>query len=432
VIHGGNGVNLILGGFGSDFIVTGEDASEAFGGPGNDFILGADANEQSVGNEGDDWLEQGNLDGSPGDNFDQLARDLIPGNDVYIGSGKIDIMNGEGGDDIMVGSSGPADKYLGASGFDWATFKDHEAGVDIDMGLRAFDAAPPPLQSAAAARFSGIEGLSGSAFGDLLRGDHENALTLPHIGAQGSVLTNVGLIDGLQEFLGAGVTSFGAGNIILGGSGSDVIEGRGGNDLIDGDKWLNVRISVRENADGTGAEIDTYDSMVPLVPLMLNGTYNPGQLRIQREILDGAPDFDTAIFSDVRANYEIVTDANGITTVTHRIIDPDDLTVTEGVDGSDRLTNVERLLFSDGAVVLVEGLNEEPVGLASLSDYSPRAGQTISASLANLSDPDNPGGAIVGPVAYFWQVELDPGTGLFTDLQPEEGDIEGRTIGQTL
>src|SRR5690606_24066743 len=41
-------------------------------------------------------------------------------------------------------------------------------------------------------------------------------------------------------------------------------------------------------------------------------------------------------------------------------------------------------------------------------------------------------GAIVGPVAYFWQVELDPGTGLFTDLQPEEGDIEGRTIGQTL
>ena len=54
---------------------------------------------------------------------------------------------------------------------------------------------------------------------------------------------------------GAGVTSFGSGNIILGGDGSDIIEGRGGNDLIDGDKWLNVRISVRENLDGTGAEI---------------------------------------------------------------------------------------------------------------------------------------------------------------------------------
>ena len=88
--------------------------------------------------------------------------------------------------------------------------------------------------------------------------------------AQGSVLTNIGLIDGLQSFLGAGVTSFGSGNIILGGSGSDIIEGRGGDDLIDGDQWLNVRISVRANLDGTGAELATFDSMVPLVPLMLN------------------------------------------------------------------------------------------------------------------------------------------------------------------
>ena len=32
----------------------------------------------------------------------------------------------------------------------------------------------------------------------------------------------------MQEFLGAGVTSFDAGNIILGGDGSDIIGGRGG------------------------------------------------------------------------------------------------------------------------------------------------------------------------------------------------------------
>ena len=75
------------------------------------------------------------------------------------------------------------------------------------------------------------------------------------------------------------------GNIILGGDGSDIIEGRGGDDLIDGDTWLNVRISVRANADGTGAEIASFDSMAPMVPLMLDGTYNPGQLKIVREIL---------------------------------------------------------------------------------------------------------------------------------------------------
>ena len=162
VIHGGSGVNLILGGFGQDFIVTGEDASEAFGGAGNDFILGADTNEQDLGNEGDDWLEGGLTDGSPGDNFDPLGRDLIIGNDVFIGSGLTDIMNGEGGDDIMYGGSGPGDKYLGASGFDWATFDLSPDGVSMNMAVRANLVGPIPIAAGINARFSFVEGPSGS------------------------------------------------------------------------------------------------------------------------------------------------------------------------------------------------------------------------------------------------------------------------------
>ncbi len=46
------------------------------------------------------------------------------------------------------------------------------------------------------------------------------------------------------------MTSFGAGNIILGGDGSDIIEGRGGDDIIDGDAWLNVRIAVSTRSPG--------------------------------------------------------------------------------------------------------------------------------------------------------------------------------------
>ena len=424
VIHGGNGVNLILGGFGSDFIITGEDASEAFGGPGNDFILGSKANEQDSGNEGDDWLEKGNLDGNPGDNFDVLGRDLVNGNDVYLGDGGPDIMNGQGGDDIMVGSSGPGDKYKGASGFDWATFKDDEFGVNIDMTLRAFDAAPLPASAAAIlARFAQVEGLSGSAFSDILRGDDIDATTIRTAGVNGSVLTNIALIGGLQELLGAGVTFFDAGNIILGGDGSDIIEGRGGNDLIDGDNWLNVRISVRENPDGTGAEIATFDSMVPLIPLMLGGTYNPGQLQIVREILpgDGGFNFDTAAFSGNLADYTIAIDANGtlgdptddIVTVTHN-----DANAVNGIgiDGIDRLTNIERLQFADQSVVLVPGLNNEPVGLLTINDDTPTEDQLLTVSIAGVTDADNPGGAITGPVSYVWQVERRPGTGVFEDI----------------
>jgi len=435
VIHAGNGINLILGGFGKDFIVTGEDSSEAFGGTGDDFILGSNANEQSMGNEGDDWLEQGNLDGSPGDNFDPFGQDLVKGNDVYIGSGQPDIMNGEGGDDIMVGSSGPGDKYLGASGFDWATFKDNTEGVSIDMTLIALNAAPVPAAAGVAARFAQVEGLSGSAHSDVLRGDHADAGVIATAGAQGSLLTNLDLIAGLRELLGdlaagddllqnTADDQFGSGNILLGGKGSDLLEGRGGDDVIEGDAWLNVRIAVHANNDGSGPEIDSYDSMVPLVPLMLNGTYNPGQLVITREILSDSAEFnfDTAVFSDISSNYEIEgafgeiagSDLNGdgFITIVHNVLGE------LGIDGTDQLRNIERLQFNDRSVVLVNGINAEATGLLTVSDTTPEVGTLVSVSAAGIFDADNvaTGGAVSGAVSYFWQVETIPDSGLFDDI----------------
>ena len=140
-----------------------------------------------------------------------------------------------------------------------------------------------------------MEGLSGSRFSDVLRGDEATPTIIARRSAQGNALTNIGLISGLQSSpRRRRHFGFGTGNIILGGDGSDLIEGRGGDDLIDGDKWLNVRISVRANIDGTGPEIASYDSMVPMIPLMLNGTYNPGQLVAVRELKDGVGGFDTA------------------------------------------------------------------------------------------------------------------------------------------
>ncbi|TWC34957.1 Ca2+-binding RTX toxin-like protein [Pseudomonas sp. SJZ079] len=416
VIQGGPGLNLILGGYGQDFIITGEDASEAFGGPGNDFILGSRANEQDIGNEGDDWLETGTADGAPGDNFDPFGRDTVIGNDVFIGDAGPDKFNGEGGDDIMVGSGGEGDRYIGASGYDWATFKNALGGVEVDMDNILFDQVPVPGASGSIlTRFQLMEGLSGSAYGDILHGDNSTPTTLAAAGAQGSVLTNIALINGLQAFLdnmlGAGQTFFDGGNILLGGDGSDIIEGRGGDDLIDGDKWLNVRISVRAGIDAnglpTGPEIATFDSMVPLIPFMMNRTYNPGQLQIVREILpgNGGFSFDTAMFTGPLANYTVVENANGTFTVTDNV----------GLDGTDTLRGIERLQFNDQSVVLVDGLNAEPVGLATINDSTPEVGSLLAANVVGVTDADNPGiGRVTGPVSYFWQV--DRGTGVFEDI----------------
>src|SRR5262245_22958642 len=232
-------------------------------------------------------------------------------------------------------------------------------------------------------RFAEVEGLSGSAFADFLVGDDQNANIIATITARGSILTNIALINGLQDFLGAGVASFGSGNIILGGDGSDIIEGKGGDDLMDGDKWLNVRISVRQNADGTGPEIASFDGMKPLIPFMLNRTYNPGQLVAVREILPGQGGFDTANFQGPRANYTITT-VGGVTTVT-------DISA-KAIDGTDRLTHIERLQFSDQAVVLVPGLNAEPVGALTITDLNGGAiqiGDTLRVSLPGVTDANN-------------------------------------------
>ncbi|WP_085718699.1 peroxidase family protein [Pseudomonas sp. B28(2017)] len=443
VIHSGNGLNLNLGGFGKDFIVTGEDSSEVFGGAGDDFIMGSVADEQLMGNEGDDWIERGTADGAPGDNFDPNGLDPIRGNDIFIGTGSPDRFMAEGGDDIMFGNGGAGDRYLGGSGYDWAGFKDDPFGVSVDLGLADIALAPPlPELAATVARFRQVEGLTGSHFSDILRGDDADATVIAAAGAQGSVLTNFDLVSGLRSFVGAAAAGldgivgtaddqFAAGNIILGGGGSDIIEAGGGDDLVDGDKWLNVRISVRQNIDGTGPEIATFDSMVQLEPLMLNGTYNPGQLVAVREILTDAPDplnpghsFDTALYTGLLADYTVVQNANGTVTVTDSVV---------GRDGIDTLSNIERLQFADQTQVLVTGLNAEPVGLLRISDGTPAVGQVLTVSAADITDADNLtlGTEITGPIAFVWQVETNPGTGIFDDIGIALGGGLGTATGST-
>src|SRR6185369_9440362 len=225
--------NILFGGAGKDFIATGADVSTIFAGHGDDFILGAKANLPETGNEGDDWIEIGMQDGAPGDNMNPFLNDDVIGNDIFIGGGGFDESIGEGGDDIFTGSDGP-DKMDGMSGFDWVTYKNDRIGVSVDLTLPALN--EPPIAASPnsiADRFAEVEGLSGSAFSDVLRGDEADATTIAGVTATGNILTNLDLIAGMRDFLGAAAAGpdgllgtaddqFGSGNIILGGDGSDL------------------------------------------------------------------------------------------------------------------------------------------------------------------------------------------------------------------
>jgi Ca2+-binding RTX toxin-like protein len=366
VIHAGPGLDLVLAGAGKDFVFLGTDmGGEVFGGEGDDFIYGNKNAERLLGNEGNDWIETGTFDGAPGDNFDEIfAHDGVEGHDVFLGDGGFDEFIAEGGDDILVGSPGRG-KMAGMSGFDWMTYKDHLQAVDADL-TRAivFDENPTPPPQGTLDAYEAVEGLSGSRFNDLLTGSNTLAAErLPFSqggteGYTGSRLTKAGVerIAGLQQVLGISNAEFSAlaatafvysaGDIILGGDGSDVITGLAGDDIIDGDKWLDVRIGVFANEAAT-VPIATYASMTQLADLMFAGTYKPSQLRIVRDIkIDTtAGDIDVARYQGLRTDYTFGATADGLLTVTDIRANP--------LDGSDKLRNIERLRFSDNSELAI-------------------------------------------------------------------------------
>ena len=377
----GGGIDLLLGGAGKDAFLslTSGATHESFGGAGNDFFLSAaNVATAAAGNEGDDWIEGGG--GGVGDNGGGVAglRDRVLGHDIFVGDGADDRSIGEGGDDIFVGSAGQ-NRMFGDSGFDWATYKNGGA-VNVDLLTNAL------LPGVVLERFHFVEGLSGSSGSDQLLGSDVTAATIGTQGVIGSVLNADGIarISGLQDLLGAGVTSFGAGNILLGGAGNDTITGRGGDDIIDGDKWLDVEIAGGPNGN--------VSSLNQLRVGLLNGTINPGSLTIVRTIKDGfvAGNVDTAVFIGLQSEYRITHGVGGRVIVTDLVA---------GRDGTDTLLNIEQLQFAN---VTIATPPDTPVsGAPTISDTSPTSGIAVTASVASVIDPS---GFNPATVAFQWYV----------------------------
>jgi Ca2+-binding RTX toxin-like protein len=414
VIQGGSGLALIFGNQGQDFIITGPDGKEAFGGTGNDFILGGDGGDALLGNEGDDWLEGGpRFDSLSGENSELFFNSTIIGHDVLNGGASDTDYDGESGDDIMFQAEG-IQRNNGMAGFDWAIHKGDTVAANSDLGIPLFDNQEAFILRD---RFDLVEGLSGWKHNDILTGrvaptnTRAEATGTAAIPGPDSPLDsfsndllqkNVSLIDGLDQLVahriripvvdGQGnpvldasgnpelivLDTSQAADIILGGGGSDTIKGFAGDDIIDGDKWINVRIKIVKDgvtytADGMTGKVyleSDYAYGEPklnapaqfagktLDALMLSATLNPGQLSIVREIVDGDltnSASDVAVYGDVRANYVITSNTDGSITVQHVnvTVETDPTTGNNRVsDGTDRLFNIEKLRFADQEVTL--------------------------------------------------------------------------------
>ena len=368
VISDARGANLLFGDQGNDYIIMGQDAAETFGGSGDDWILGGAGKDFILGNEGDDWIEGGaGFDTLAGENSELFFNSPIIGHDVLFNQGDEGDYDAESGDDIM-GSGPSVFRYEGMFGFDWAIAKMDIAGVNFDFQIPIFTTIPNDILKD---RFDQVEAASGWKFNDVLQGDDRGHKgggssapdSVPTVLFAEHLLTQAGInrITGLNEWFGGGdttdarftlfggaspvpgsapVSTYRDGNILMGGDGNDIIAGRGGYDLIDGDAWLNVRIKITMpdgavysaesmssdvtamgpnagrvfNTDAEGNPVFTSPAFggVSLNSLMLNGTLNPGWLSIVREVkyddtnVSGAGmNIDTAVFQGTMAEYEI-------------------------------------------------------------------------------------------------------------------------------
>ena len=427
VISNGAGNDLVFGGAGQDFVIVGPDFTEVFAGRGNDFVLGGPGFDVLMGNEGDDWIEGGEgFDNLSGENSQLFFNSTIIGHDVLNGQGNDSDYDGESGDDIMVQGIG-IQRNNGMLGFDWAIHKGDPVAANSDLGIPIFNAQDVfTLRD----RNDSVEGLSGWNLDDVLSGTN---FPTGAVGNPGGILNgpgsdsfllqkNVSLINGLQALLGQPVLADheavvfdprNGADILIGGLGSDRIMGRAGNDLIDGDAWLNVRVSVLSKTD-PNVEIRSVDSIAALRSEMLAGTINPGQLRIVREIINNpagaAADVDSAIYSDLRASYDVTRNLDGTWTVAH-------LRGT-ATDGTDTVRNIEQLQFSDQVLNLT--------GAPAIDDLTPTEGQSLLAMPGSILAFN---GVPATAVTYQWQsgngatfVDIGGATGLsFTPTQAQVG-----------
>ncbi len=391
-IDAGPGDDIPMGNEGNDFINAGANDNETFAGEGNDFVIAGQGADAVFGDGGDDWIEGGSgqdlLQGDHGAPFFDDPAESAPGNDIFVGQVGENDYDAEGGDDVMA-QNAAVDRNAGAGGFDWATHQyDTVPGVD-DMMINNNLGGLPIQLVVNRDRWQETEADSGGPLNDSIKGtdgvlatprlidartggfsgcDAIDEAGLNRIGGLSAILPAVSAWQGDAAAVAALSASgscpltgpvWGEGDILLGGGGSDTLEGRAGDEIIDGDRYLTTRISYRTDPANPATQTGTTDLMenkaipatatdpwgpgttgMTLQQAVFAGIAHPGNLVAVREILTAAADptaVDTAVFSAPSATYTITPNADGSITVDSN----------GGADGIDTVRNVERLQFSD-------------------------------------------------------------------------------------
>ena len=345
-LYGEAGIDELYGDDGNDFIDAGGDTDLAFGGAGNDEIYGG---------EGPDELHGG--DGS----------DLISG-----GSGT-DKLEGEQGDDILFGgqgggvAQGDSDELIGG---------DAAGAFDPGFNLAAYSDSSIQLDVAADLNNQQLQGVAGTNAGNSIPFEPFNHFYMDINGVVGTKYDDqfaAIATDGTNRNNpgGAGLIGDDAENWLIGGSGNDAMEGRGGNDVVVGDS---IKLAALDTFLGKVGFEQHFTELLTTRPDFVLGDNGIDPLHTA-----GAS--DKAIFTGNLADYKLealdvngqviataITSGNNNTTITQapgadlaniyavRVTDNiasrtlgDGVTTIPG-DGTDVLIGVEKAQFANTSI----------------------------------------------------------------------------------
>ena len=359
------------------------------------------------------------------------------GNDLIFGGTGADTINAGNGNDLIDGGTG-ADTMTGGSGDDTFIVDDVNDAV--------------------------IEGLTGGT--DLIIASVDYDLsTASDPGGTGNTFNNnvenLTLVMGSAAIIGTGNN---LNNTIIGNENNNTLDGGAGNDDLDGGAGVDTLIGGAGNdtyhvddigdvvteANNSGA--DTIVSMVDwtlgdnVENLALTGSGNlkaTGNTLANtitgnsgNNTLDGGAGIDTTVFSGSSGDLNNIVGVKNGNTVTVTLGDytmsfaadakssaTKGFTITDTrktglTDGTDTLSNVETLKFSNGTLDVLKLLstrttpNSAPTGAAVPSDLTPTETYQLSVDTSTIADKDG----IATPFSYQWQQSDLNGTGLFTDI----------------
>ena len=213
-LNGDDGANVLIGGGGNDMLIGFAGNDTLNGGAGADIMDARHGDDTLIGGAGDDQLYGHN--GSDTASYEGAAAavtvDLAAGTATG-GAGsdalfQIENVIGSAFDDTLIGDAA-ANTLTGGAGSDTVSYAAASATVSVDL------AAGTAAGGAGADTLSGIENVTGSAFGDSLCGD-----------------------DGANTLVGGGgndiMIGFAGNDTLNGGAGDDIMDARHGDDTLIG------------------------------------------------------------------------------------------------------------------------------------------------------------------------------------------------------